>query len=96
MSFVFTKGGSVFIFGGRNYERNFDDLYEFNTELLCWNEIPQDGNRPSPRHSATLSALPRRNMFLLVGGNDGKNLLNDCFILTLIPTENGFVSTILS
>jgi hypothetical protein len=72
----------VVLFGGTNGSSNFNDVWEWNGDLLHWQQIFPGGPLPSPRAYAALSsfdsATPGVVMFGGVGS--GSTLLNDTWI----------------
>ena len=49
--------GQWIIFGGRNYDNSFNDLYTFDTELNQWQKRNSVGNLPSPRCGSSLTLI---------------------------------------
>lgn len=60
----------IYIFGGYDGVNRVNDLYKYDTEKNKWEEIiPQNGNRPSPRHSH--SAIIYKDHMYIFAGYDG-------------------------
>eukprot|EP01080_Neovahlkampfia_damariscottae_P011437 gene11437-4604_t len=71
----------LYLFGGRNEEKRFNDLWQFNTLTCCWKEISTDGNEiPKPRASHT--SIIKNNTMWIYGGNNG-GITNELFSLDL-------------
>ncbi|CAG8543795.1 43487_t:CDS:2 [Gigaspora margarita] len=72
-STVIKPNGTIYIFGGRVEQdmgsptlRLYNDLYEFDTILLSWNQITAP-NAPSPRSHSTATLLPNGKI-IYIGG----------------------------
>ena len=49
---------TLYVFGGRSYNRSFNDLWTFDLLERVWREIsPARGDRPEPRHGAAIAPL---------------------------------------
>ena len=57
-SSMVVMGEKLYVFGGRSFNRSFNDLWRFNLITREWKEIsPEKGDRPMPRHGAAIAAL---------------------------------------
>ena len=62
-----SKNEFLYLFGGRNEVKRFNDLWQFNTITSCWEEISTKGDIPKARagHVSVLS----ENLMWIYGGN---------------------------
>ena len=81
----------MILFGGRNGVSRLNDVWELNwsTGLFNWKELDITGTPPSARsgHSAVYDAAKDR--MIIFGGFDGKNRLNDIWVLDLSEPGSG-------
>jgi len=75
----------MLIFGGYRKIR-LNDLFEYDTELQKWREIPMRGTFPGPRdcHSAVLF---KDRYMIIFGGANGSVWLNDVFQYDILKEE---------
>jgi len=76
--------GRVWVHGGTDGVRHFDDLWTLDPVALVWSRVDTIGPVPAQRRSHSLLPVGTRSL-LLFGGYDGGKFLNDCFVLDL-PT----------
>ena len=51
---------ALYVFGGRSFNRSFNDLWQFDLLERTWRELtPEKGDRPLPRHGATITSMAR-------------------------------------
>lgn len=59
-SFLDQDRGELYVFGGRSFNRSFNDLWHFDLVRRRWEELtPARGDRPRPRHGAAIASLAR-------------------------------------
>ncbi len=66
----------IYLFGGKNIEGRFNDLWEYDVNTNIWNEIAISGTKPKER-SCHKMAYSGNNIIVLFGGFDGYNDLQD-------------------
>jgi hypothetical protein len=83
-SSMVSKDFDLFIFGGRDEEERFNDLWKFNTINERWQEINTMGVKPSPRAAHSMN-LKDSSIFIF-GGNDD-SMSNELFELDLFTNQ---------
>ena len=74
-------GSRLFVHGGHDGSRCFDDFHVLDTETLEWTEVIVSGNIPTARACHTLSKV--NDKIFLFGGNDGRRCFNEIYIFDL-------------
>lgn len=84
-------GSKIYLFGGRNYQNVFNDLYEFDISTFTWknlipNSFPNE-NLPMPRYSHSINSIQNSELLILFGGiHDSVTIFNDVWLFN-IPTS---------
>lgn len=69
---------AMYLFGGRDENQTFGDLWRFDPSSATWREIlPGSGAWPSPRRNASLAWDADTDTFLLYGGIGGSTALDE-------------------
>ncbi|WIA13348.1 hypothetical protein OEZ85_006930 [Tetradesmus obliquus] len=72
----------VYIFGGMTIDGHLlNDLWALDLDSMTWSHCTCYGLAPSARKGASLCATEDGRRLYLVGGHDGRTLLNDCYYL---------------
>lgn len=50
-----TDGKNIYIFGGKNEDQRFNDLWMFNLKSLTYQLLPAEGNVPAIRNGHTMT-----------------------------------------
>merc|ERR1712130_286533 len=74
-------GKKMYIFGGNNYNKLFNDLYCLDTGNMKWSQVITQGKPPSPRANHSLTNIGDKYL-MVFGGNDGQPL-NDIHIFDI-------------
>ncbi|KAH3742530.1 galactose oxidase [Pelomyxa schiedti] len=69
----------LFVFGGGDDTRLFNDLFIFHTKKMSWSRPTTTGTPPPPRWGH--SAVCIDDNLIVFGGHDGKAHLNDLYVL---------------
>ena len=55
---IVEERSTMFVFGGRSFNRSYNDLWSFDLVTRAWRELtPEKGDRPMPRHGAAIASL---------------------------------------
>ncbi|EDO43458.1 predicted protein, partial [Nematostella vectensis] len=77
----FNSADSIYIFGGFNLNKIFDDILEFNISSGQWRKIITSDPKPMGRHSHTVSLY--KDSLLVFGGDTGTGLSNELWQFNL-------------
>ncbi len=83
---IFVFGGSVCVGGPYKYH---NDCFTYKVSTGVWTKFLTKGDAPSPRAQHTALLIPRGgfnghgNSVLIMGGENGKNILSDAYALAL-------------
>ena len=77
---AFVYNGELYIFGGRDWKQEFNDLWKFNTQTFSWKKIEPKGK--APRGMCWMGCCVAGDQIILVGG---RTTLDDLYILDLSP-----------
>lgn len=70
--------GELILFGGKDKNRFFNDIWRYNIKKDTWIPLNPEGNPPTPR--ADFSSYIAGDALILWGGEDESGLTNDLFI----------------
>ena len=70
--------GEFYVFGGRNYDTVFSDLWKFNPEASTWAPVQTIGKIPPARYA--FAAKSQGDALAIWGGQNKIGLLNDMYI----------------
>ncbi|ETO07418.1 hypothetical protein RFI_29975, partial [Reticulomyxa filosa] len=68
----------MFIFGGNNNQKLFNDLHVLDTRDMKWTQPVTQGTPPCPRAGHTMAAVG--HCLFVFGGSNGQKPLNDLFV----------------
>merc|ERR1712228_1080539 len=74
-------GKKMYVFGGNNFNKLFNDLYYLDTDNMKWSQVITTGTPPSGRANHSLTAIGDKYL-IVFGGNDGQPL-NDIHIFDI-------------
>ncbi|KAI8064757.1 hypothetical protein BC940DRAFT_305274 [Gongronella butleri] len=80
------KSFEMFVFGGGDGPRYFNDVYRLNTESLSWSQPKVQGKACSPRRAHITCVW--KTKIIVVGGGDGSHPLADVHVLDVADKEN--------
>jgi hypothetical protein len=74
------------VYGGYSGANRLGDLFSFNLETLTWSRLETEGEIPAGRSAVVMQV--HGNSLWLLGGYNGKEVLNDLYQLPLeeVPT----------
>eukprot|EP01112_Ceratiomyxa_fruticulosa_P000175 TRINITY_DN1018_c0_g2_i5.p1 TRINITY_DN1018_c0_g2~~TRINITY_DN1018_c0_g2_i5.p1 ORF type:complete len:592 (+),score=135.87 TRINITY_DN1018_c0_g2_i5:256-2031(+) len=75
-------GNFLFIIGGGDGVRLYDDVFVLDLESMTWSSPPLKGVPPSPRWGHSTAFLPPSQL-IVFGGYSGGNRMNDVHILNI-------------
>jgi len=75
---VVEYGGKLYLFGGYNGTSWLNDFHEFDVESRHWRLVVPDSSTVPAARFGYVSAV-HKNFFVLFGGYDGQNWLNDMY-----------------
>jgi N-acetylneuraminic acid mutarotase len=78
-----TDGHNIYIFGGKNEETRFNDLWMFNLKTLSYELLPANGDIPAVRNGHTMSFYNDR-LYVFGGIHDITWELDDLHIYNLV------------
>lgn len=78
-----TDGNNIYIFGGKNEETRFNDLWMFNLKTLSYELLPANGDIPAVRNGHTMSFYNDR-LYVFGGIHDITWELDDLHIYNLV------------
>lgn len=62
---IVEERSTMYIFGGRSFNRSYNDLWSFDLLTRVWRELtPEKGDRPMPRHGAAIASLKNAGGFM--------------------------------
>jgi galactose oxidase-like protein len=79
-------GRTAYLFGGRDGETVFDDLWTFDLVTATWRRIAVTGGAPSARFGHEAAWLPGRGLAVFAGQSGGE-FFNDLWILDPVTTR---------
>lgn len=77
-----TEGSNIYIFGGKNEDTRFNDLWMFNLKTLAYELLPANGDVPAVRNGHTMTYYKDR-LFVFGGIHDITWELDDLHIYNL-------------
>eukprot|EP01080_Neovahlkampfia_damariscottae_P007577 gene7577-11901_t len=84
-SSMVSKNENLYIFGGRDHDTRFNDLWKYNTITNRWNEIHPNGNL-IPCKRAAHSMIMKEFSIFIFGGNGG-DMNNELFEFDILKNE---------
>lgn len=76
-------GKNIYIFGGKNEDERFNDLWSFNLKNLRYELLPADGNVPAVRNGHTMNFYNDK-LYVFGGIHDITWELDDLHIYNLV------------
>ncbi|TGZ76531.1 galactose oxidase [Ascodesmis nigricans] len=78
-------GNNIYVFGGRDMNTCFSDLYVLDADAMSWSKPEVHGDVPPPLRAMTMT--PVRNKLVIFGGGDGKYYQNDVWVFDSITCK---------
>ncbi len=76
-------GTKMYVFGGNNGNKVFNDLHCLDTITMKWNKIKRVGNIPCARSAHTMTAMNEKYLVVFGGINENGKPLNDIYIFDI-------------
>ncbi|KAL9655007.1 hypothetical protein ABK040_008792 [Willaertia magna] len=73
------KKRSIIIFGGKDLDERFNDMYEFSFITNQWKKIVVNSFVPKARSSHSAVFIEKLQKMIIFGGFEGENWLTDCY-----------------